>query len=100
MIRPRRVRHSFAALPALPLPEDNPQPKHEVVMLEIERETSAEKRKKALLHPKKYINLPKLPFGQHSSYNEETNIRGKIVSQRWKAWEREKTKKIVPKRSF
>ena len=100
LVRPRRLRHSFAALPALPLPEDNVQPKRECVMLEIEWDTKAEENKKAFLHPKRYINLPKLPFGQHSSYNEETDIQGKIVSQRSKAWKRQQTKKLLPKRSF
>jgi hypothetical protein len=61
---------------------------------------SAEKKKKALFHPKKYINLPKLPFGQHSSYKEETDIREKIVSQRWKAWKRQQHTKSIPKRSL
>ena len=39
--------------------------------------------------PKVFVNLPKLPFGSHKSYNEEGNIRALIVSKRWKAWRRE-----------
>lgn len=100
MIRPRRLRCSIAALPALPLPEDNVKPKNRGVMLEMEMDTSEEKKKKAPFHPKKFINLQKLPFGQHSSYNKETDIREKIVSQRWKAWKRQQHTKSMPKRSF
>ena len=40
--------------------------------------------------PKVFINLPRLPFGKHRSYNEEKDIRELLVSSRWKAWRRER----------
>ena len=99
MVRPHRLRNSFAELPSKPSPEPYESEVHKTaVFLEVDLDSSGERKKKEHLHPMKFLNLPKLPFGQHSSYNEETSIQEKIVSQRWKAWKRQP--KAVPKRSF
>ena len=99
MVRPHRLRNTLAELPSKPLPELYESEIHETaVFLEVDLDSSGERKKKEHLHPMKFLNLPKLPFGQHSSYNEEASIREKIVSQRWKAWKRQP--KAVPKRSF
>lgn len=37
---------------------------------------------------KVYINLPMLPFGRHSNYNGEGNLRAKLVSRKQAAWQR------------
>ena len=47
-------------------------------------------KKKQPLKRLKYVNLPKLPFGSHSSYNDDSEFREKIVSHRWKAWMRQR----------
>lgn len=99
MVKPRRLRNSFACLPSRPLPELRPlEPQKTPVFLEVDSDSSFERKKKEQFQTMKFLNLPKLPFGQHSSYNEETDIRGKIVSQRWKAWKRQQ--KAVPRLSF
>lgn len=56
---------------------------------ELTRSISFEAHKRSSQPRKLYINLPKLPFGHHLTYNEETDIRNKIVSRRWKAWKRD-----------
>jgi len=96
MLRPRRARHgSFCPLPTVLLPEEEPKLEKSRVWLDISLDSDFNRRKKATLAPRRYINLPKLPFGKHSSYNDETNFRTKIVSKRWKAWKRED--KPIPK---
>ncbi len=90
MLMPRRVRRGSACtLPCLPLPTEEPKPVRQCVWLDISLESGANIRKKEAMKPKCYINLAKLPFGKHSSYNDETNIRTKIVSKRWKAYLRD-----------
>jgi hypothetical protein len=101
MLMPRRVRRgSVCVLPSLPLLVEEPKPEKHTVWLDISSDIDANKRKKEATKPKRYINLAKLPFGKHSSYNDETDIRTKIVSKRWKAYKRDNKPKPPHKDSL
>lgn len=101
MVRPKGLRRgSVCLLPTVLLPEEDPKPEKSCVWLDISQDLDFIRRRKEALAPKRYINLPKLPFGKHSSYNEETDIRAKIVSKRWKAWKREEKPKSLHKYSM
>ena len=89
-LKPRRSRLSFCLPTASHSPPKLPtdaKPAKVYCLLPW-----VEKPKKQSPEPscKLFINLPKLPFGKHSSYNEEPNFRKLIVSKRGKAWRRYK----------
>jgi len=89
MTKPRKARNSvILQRPPSLLIRDTPVPEQPPVPV-FTRSESLEACKRSTQPRKRYINLPKLPFGQHLDYNEETDIRNKIVSKRWKAWKRE-----------
>lgn len=93
--KPRKYRFSFIAqpLPSL-LTSETPAPDQPLAP-ELPCSVSFEAPKRPTQPRKLFINLPKLPFGKHLAYNEETAIRGKIVTKRWKAWKR--VSKPVPR---
>jgi hypothetical protein len=99
MNRPRKYRFSFIAqqLPSL-LTSETPAPDQPLAP-ELPRSVSLEAPKRSPQPRKLFINLPKLPFGKHLAYNEETAIRNKIVSKRWKAWKRASKPVPRPKRN-
>lgn len=88
-VRPRKQRSSISFPSGFhPLQTQSTQivesqeEEKDVVMLQREELKPAKNR--AMV----YINLPKLPFGRHKSYNEEKDIRSFFVSRRNKAWRR------------
>ena len=95
-LKPRKSRGSFSlANITANLPESSSEPEEEtgksfclLPWVEKPKKTSPGPEKKV------FVNLPKLPFGCHKSYNDETEIRGLIVTKRWKAWRRKRNVKL------
>ena len=86
--RPRKNRLSFIAQQLPSLPTSETPTLEQPFAPELTKSVSFEAFKRSSQPRKLYINLRKLPFGKHLAYNEETAIRNKIVSKRWKAWKR------------
>ena len=91
MVQPRiKRRSSISDLPPLQPRVMQPEQKYHWVHITVDEDLAEKTKKKTQpVRGKRYINLPKLPFGSHLSYNQEGNLREKIVSKRWKAWKRE-----------